>query len=257
MGSQYHVVIVGGGLSGLVATARLSEDDKTKVLGIEAGADRRGDLNIDTPGLLLNTRGNSDYDWNFWSVPQVCELTFESLCKKMTVLRTLELRSALYFGRSKVMLTTSTYPVVKSRDSPSRQSRGKVLGGSSAINATAFLFPDSQNFQIWAKLGNQGWTAERMMPYYRKFMTYHAPSEKTNSMMSLDSYMQPDLYGQEGPIQASFAEFGPLGFSRLSVAQNRGTRRATQFLERVTVSSRPLPQWTRKNEKDPTRHLRT
>lgn len=77
--SRFNVVIVGGGVAGLVAASRLSEDNKTKVLVVEAGPDLRGDQNIDTPGLLLNTWGNPYYDWDFWSVPQVRRFEFQYL----------------------------------------------------------------------------------------------------------------------------------------------------------------------------------
>lgn len=51
-------------------------------------------------------------------------------------------------------------------------------------------------------------------------MTYHGPSENTNQMMSLGSYMQPDLYGQHGPIQGSFAEFGELDAALLQAFES-------------------------------------
>lgn len=70
------VIIVGGGVAGLVAAARLSESGDKHVLVIEAGKDRRGDSNIDCPGMLINLWGNPQYDWNYWSVPQVSRTTY-------------------------------------------------------------------------------------------------------------------------------------------------------------------------------------
>lgn len=69
--STPDVIIVGGGVAGLVAAARLSEGGDKHVLVIEAGKDRRGDSNIDCPGMLINLWGNPEYDWNNWSIPQV------------------------------------------------------------------------------------------------------------------------------------------------------------------------------------------
>lgn len=68
---RYDAIVVGGGVAGLVAAARLSEDADKKILVIEAGADRRGDPRIDTPGLLMGLWGDPTYDWDFCSEPQV------------------------------------------------------------------------------------------------------------------------------------------------------------------------------------------
>lgn len=105
------------------------------------------------------------------------------------------------------------------------QARGKVLGGSSAINAAALLFPTAQDFDTWTKLGNKGWTAEAMIPCYRRCLNFCAPPKDTATLMSLDSYIQPDLCGQGGPIQASFADgFGPFDAAFADAFENIGLR---------------------------------
>lgn len=70
--NSFDFLIVGGGTAGLAVAARLSENTKFQVGVIEAGLSRLGDPKVDRPtgvGLML---GNSDYDWNFRSIPQVC-----------------------------------------------------------------------------------------------------------------------------------------------------------------------------------------
>lgn len=101
-------VIVGGGLSGLVVASRLSEDANATVLVIEAGSDRRGDLKIDTPGLMTTLYDDPDYDWLHMTVPQA--------------------------------------------NANNRQiawPRGRVLGGTSAMNFSALVYPAKTDFDNW------------------------------------------------------------------------------------------------------------
>lgn len=55
----------------MTIAARLTEDAKTTVLVLEAGNDHSNDLNVLAPGLATAQYGNSEYDWNFKTVPQV------------------------------------------------------------------------------------------------------------------------------------------------------------------------------------------
>jgi choline dehydrogenase-like flavoprotein len=48
------------------------------------------------------------------------------------------------------------------------QPRGKVLGGSSAINAMVYIRGHQWDYDHWAALGNRGWSFAEVLPYFRK-----------------------------------------------------------------------------------------
>jgi choline dehydrogenase len=46
--------------------------------------------------------------------------------------------------------------------------RGKVLGGSSAINGLIYIRGQAEDFNHWRQLGNAGWSFDDVLPYFRK-----------------------------------------------------------------------------------------
>ena len=49
--------------------------------------------------------------------------------------------------------------------------RGKVMGGSSSINAMVYVPGQRQDFEDWKNLGNPGWGWDDVLPYFRKSET--------------------------------------------------------------------------------------
>src|SRR6202008_610893 len=50
--------------------------------------------------------------------------------------------------------------------------RGKLLGGSSAINGMAFVRGQAQDFDTWAQMGNQGWSYDDVLPLFKRMESY-------------------------------------------------------------------------------------
>jgi choline dehydrogenase len=46
--------------------------------------------------------------------------------------------------------------------------RGRVLGGTSAINGLLYVRGQSHDFDMWRQLGNAGWSYEQVLPYFKK-----------------------------------------------------------------------------------------
>ena len=85
-----------------------------------------------------------------------------------------------------------------------RHPQGKVLGGSSAINAEVFIAPSKADIDAWGSFGNHGWSWDDLLPYYRKFHTLTVPSEDTCNHLGIN-WVEDHVAGTDGPIQASFA----------------------------------------------------
>jgi choline dehydrogenase len=46
--------------------------------------------------------------------------------------------------------------------------RGRVLGGSSAINGLLYVRGQAQDFNVWRQLGNVGWSYDDVLPYFKR-----------------------------------------------------------------------------------------
>ncbi|MCY3644923.1 MAG: choline dehydrogenase [Acidimicrobiaceae bacterium] len=125
----YDYVIVGGGSAGCALANRLSADESTSVLVLEAGRrDWRFDVYIHMPAALSFPIGNRFYDWQYTSEPEP------------------------HMGGRRVY-----------------HARGKVLGGSSSINGMIFQRGNPLDYERWAAdEGMERWDYAHCLPYFKR-----------------------------------------------------------------------------------------
>ena len=68
--------------------------------------------------------------------------------------------------------------------------RGKVLGGSSAINGQTFIRGAPEDYDTWASWGNEGWSYLDCLPYFRK--------------LENDADFHDDFHGTDGPVPVRY-----------------------------------------------------
>ncbi len=74
--------------------------------------------------------------------------------------------------------------------------RGKVLGGSSATNAMAYVRGHKNDFDGWSRLGNEGWSYKQVLPYFKK-------SEHNEQIRDLDVA----YHGEGGELNVTQNQF--------------------------------------------------
>ncbi|KAL4972784.1 hypothetical protein BDW66DRAFT_169211 [Aspergillus desertorum] len=80
--------------------------------------------------------------------------------------------------------------------------RGRVLGGSSAINYMMYVRGSLQDYDDWAALvDDEGWSAARMKAYMRKHQTLEPVNPESRSA---ESPIASEHHGTTGPIRTSF-----------------------------------------------------
>ncbi|OLN86276.1 Versicolorin B synthase 2 [Colletotrichum chlorophyti] len=101
------------------------------------------------------------------------------------------------------------------------QARGKMLGGTSALNFMLMLYPSRGILDAWGALGNEGWNFDALAPYFRKFGTDHPPPQSAKDIVGLE-YHDETLSGK-GPLQVSFGEgYNPMNAAWMGTFKKLG-----------------------------------
>lgn len=94
--------------------------------------------------------------------------------------------------------------------------RGKVLGGSSSVNAMCYIRGAESDYDLWQKMGATGWGWEQVLPYFKK--SQH--QERGES----------EYHGINGPLNvADLRHINPLSEYFIDAAKSAGYQHVTDF----------------------------
>ncbi len=154
---KYDVVIVGGGAAGCVLASRLAANANTSVLLLEAGPDYSDPAHLPEEIKFGHTRfAEAPNSQHNWAL-------------RGTIT---EEQGAIHVAQ------------------------GKVIGGGSSINGQAMQRGFPEDFDSWAALGNDEWSYDKVVPYFRR-------SEHDLDLQ--DNY----CHGSDGPIPVRRRQTGP------------------------------------------------
>ncbi|XP_076623883.1 glucose dehydrogenase [FAD, quinone] [Colletes latitarsis] len=191
----YDFIVVGGGSAGAVIASRLSEVSNWTVLLLEAGSDEN---EISDVPLLAGYTQLSEFDWKYQTSPP----TVSAYCLAMIGDR-------------------CNWP------------RGKVLGGSSVLNAMIYVRGNRHDYDNWARLGNEGWSYEEVLPYFLKSEDNRNPYLARTPYHGTGGYLTVQEAPWRTPLSLAFLQAGQeLGYE---IRDINGEKQTGFMLTQATI----------------------
>ncbi|XP_017476671.1 PREDICTED: glucose dehydrogenase [FAD, quinone]-like [Rhagoletis zephyria] len=207
---KYDFIVIGAGSAGSVVASRLCENAKWKVLVLEAGDDPPQESEI--PGLHIYLE-RTRYSWDYYSEPQphICQALKRRLCYTP---------------------------------------RGKLIGGTGAINGMIYVKGHRQDFDDWLAAGNTQWGWADVKQFYERAVSPVGNATHPMGYVVLDANKDVGSMLLNGAIFNATAELGvpsrsafedgiEVGTAFLPVTNSNGRRTSTGKTYLAKVSRRP------------------
>nr|CAH7761528.1 unnamed protein product [Callosobruchus chinensis] len=103
--------------------------------------------------------------------------------------------------------------------------RGKVLGGSSVLNAMLYIRGNKKDYDRWRDLGNPGWGYEDVLPYFKKSEDMRIPELRDDYYHGKNGYLTVEHFRYHSPMAQWYLDAArEMGYDVLDVngAQQTG-----------------------------------
>ncbi|KAL1129801.1 hypothetical protein AAG570_012745 [Ranatra chinensis] len=168
LSTSYDFIVVGAGSAGAVVASRLSEIEDATVLLVEAGGEEPA---LSDVPLMYPALQLSPLDWQYKSQPS----------------------------------DSANLAMVEARSS---WPRGKVMGGSSTINAMLYVRGNRKDYDLWARSGNTGWSYKELLPYFKKAEDVGIGRLRGDPYHGQGGYLSVEEFKYYSPITDDFLRAG-------------------------------------------------